>query len=271
MNQSAMSGLQLEYSPFAGFVHPFGAPLFYKEETASTMEDAKEIVQAFKAKGEEVPEGTVAAAGFQTAGRGRLQGRSWASTAGENLLCTIIFHAKPADALTLRAGLAAAETFESFLRPAGKEGVQVKWPNDVLYKVKKLSGILCESDGELAYIGAGLNINQRDFTPEIATKASSLALILDCEGIINLSEVLERFIIFLRQALSKGYPWREKLKEKLFMLGEEVLFMPGGEKGEKAILGVLRGIAKDGALLLETENKIKAFYSGELLPCSKAK
>lgn len=261
-----LPGPQAANSPFAGCASPFGAPVFFKERTASTMEDAKEIARRFKDLGLELPDGTVAAAGFQTAGRGRLQCRIWDSSEGENLLCTVILRARPADALTLRAGLAAAETFDSFLLPAGKGRTQVKWPNDVLYKGKKLSGILCEADGELICIGAGLNINQRGFLPEIAGRASSLALILGHEdtGAISLSAVLELFLIFLRQALSKECPWREKIMQRLFMLGEEVQFAPGGQGGGNPLRGVLRGIAEDGALLLEAEGAIKAFYSGEL-------
>lgn len=228
------------------------------------MEDAKEIARRFAATGTQVPHGTVALAGCQSAGRGRLPGRRWDAAARENLLCTIILHGEPVRALTLRAGLAAAETFDSFLVPAGKNGTQVKWPNDVLYNGKKLSGILCEADGEFTYIGAGLNIGQKDFPLEIAERVSSLALILG--GAFELSAVLECFLFSLKQTLSQDFPWREKLEQRLFMLNEEVQFSPGSEttNGGEGLRGVLHGIGEDGALLLETKGKIKAFYSGEL-------
>ena len=254
-------------TPFAGAANPFGAPIFYKERTESTMRDARLIAKSFLDAGKPVPNGAVVLAGMQSAGRGRLPGRSWSSAAGESLLCTVILADAPADALTLRAGLAAAKTFDSFLEPAGKGATCVKWPNDVLYKGRKLSGILCEAAGDLFYVGAGLNINQKVFPPDIAEKASSLALILgetSDGGGVELKSVLERFLFFLKEALAAGYAWREELAKRLFMLNEPLRFLPAGGS-EPAIEGVLRGVAEDGSLLLETKEGLSAFYSGEII------
>ena len=260
----------LEGSAFEGAANPFGAPLFYKESTGSTMRDARLIAKGFADAGQPVPNGTAAIAGMQEAGRGRLPGRVWSAPAGESLLCTVILAAAPLEALTLRAGLAAARTFDSFLLPAGKGATQVKWPNDVLYNGRKLSGILCEADGDHVYVGAGLNISQKAFPPDIAGKASSLALVLGGEsggaesGKAALKAALERFLFFLKEALSAGYPWREELGKRLFMLNERIRFLPAGGDGP-AIEGVLRGVDEDGALLLETGGGLKTFYSGEII------
>ena len=258
----------LEGTPFEGAANPFGAPLFYKESTSSTMQDAREIARQFADAGKPVPNGTVAIAGMQEAGRGRLPGRAWSAPAGENLLCTVILAAAPADALTLRAGLAACKTFNSFLEPAGKGSACVKWPNDVLYKGRKLSGILCEADGNLLYVGAGLNINQKAFPPQLAEKAASLALILESEkgdaAKIGLKDVLERFLFFLQEALIAGYTWKNELTKRLFGLNERARFLPGDGR-EPPVEGILRGAANDGALLLETDEGLKTFYSGELI------
>ena len=238
------------------------------------MQDAREVARQFEAAGKPVPNGAVAIAGVQEAGRGRLPGRVWCAPAGENLLCTVILAGAPAEALTLRAGLAACKTFDSFLEPAGKGAACVKWPNDVLYKGRKLSGILCEADGAHIYVGAGLNINQKAFPPELAERASSLALILQSEksgnaetgdgGGVELKAVLERFLFFLKEAISQSYPWQEELSKRLFMLNERVRFLPASG-GEGTVEGILRGVATDGALLLETDEGVSAFYSGEII------
>ena len=268
-----MSG-SLEGSPFEGVANPFGAPLFYKESTGSTMQDARDVARLFAEAGQPVPNGSVAIAGKQSAGRGRLQGRVWEAPFGENLLCTVILCKPPATALALRAGLAAARTFDSFLLAAGKDGTQVKWPNDVLYKGKKLSGILCESNGELSFVGAGLNVMQKGFPSRLEGKASSLALILGDEGgnaesgRIGLKAVLGRFLFYLKEAVAPSFPWRQELSKRLFMLNEKVAFLPGaGQEGggeAASVEGVLRGVAEDGALLIETASGVKTFYSGEL-------
>src|SRR6185503_18052171 len=60
----------------------------------------------------------------------------------------------------------------------------IKWPNDVVYRGRKLSGVLAESraaaSGErpAVVLGAGLNVNYReeDFPEEIRERATSLAI-----------------------------------------------------------------------------------------------
>ena len=88
-------------------------------------------------------EGTVVFADCQTEGRGRLQ-RVWQSPPGCNLYVSFLLRPAiaPADAarITLMAGVAVAEMI-SFFCP---EGVGLKWPNDVLIRGRKVSGILTE-------------------------------------------------------------------------------------------------------------------------------
>lgn len=97
----------------------------------------------------------------QTAGRGR-RGRKWHSEPGESLLCSILLIDTPIEAelLTLAAAVAAAETIR---RQCGL-GADVKWPNDILVKGKKLAGILVEKrsvGGRMCFVvGVGVNCNQ---------------------------------------------------------------------------------------------------------------
>lgn len=69
-------------------------------------------------------------------------------------------------ALALRAALPA------------KQGLRIKWPNDIYFEGRKLAGILCErihGERESIIIGIGVNVNAREFPPEIAATATSLA------------------------------------------------------------------------------------------------
>ena len=75
--------------------------------------------------------------------------------------------------LTTWAGVAVAATVGA--------GAQIKWPNDVLLGGRKVAGILIESavdesGGAFAVVGIGVNVNQTEFPPEIADRASSLRL-----------------------------------------------------------------------------------------------
>lgn len=258
--------------PEEKIANPFGAPVFYKPETESTMLDAHEITKRAACSDARVLDGTVAAAGFQKQGRGRLAGRKWLSKAGENLVCTSIFTLPVSQPFTLRVGLAVARTFDRFI-PEEEERTRIKWPNDVLFQGKKLSGILCESDGAFVYAGTGLNIAQKEFPDEIKNKASSLAVILNRsrKDPPALREVLEVFLAELKNALDEDSPWETDLHKKIYKLGEAICFLPGttqagvkGEKPKEALPGVIRGIEKNGGLILETDGGMRTFFSGEI-------
>ena len=170
--------------------NPFGAPVFYQAETGSTMDDAREIVHRFTAEGIPVAEGTVAAAGFQHGGRGRIPARKWDSPPGENLICTTILHFPPPACITLRTGLAVAETFARFL-PAGAGDVEIKWPNDVLCAGRKLAGILCESDGRFVYLPEEMKLIK--FLPDGTIFEEILA-----KGIHRIDVALNEIALFIR-------------------------------------------------------------------------
>ncbi len=104
------------------------------------------------------PEGAVAVAGFQTAGRGRL-GRVWTAPPGTALLCSVLLRPPAGTSiaqLSLVGGLAAAQAVEELLgRPA-----QLKWPNDVLVDGLKVAGVLAEARDGIVVVGVGLNVKQ---------------------------------------------------------------------------------------------------------------
>lgn len=257
--------------PEKEITNPFGAPVFYKEETESTMTDAREITRNAEKKGSVVLPGTVALAGFQNSGRGRLPARKWVSAAGENLMCTFIFKTPVPQPFTIRVGLAVSRTFDYFIRDTA-ETTEIKWPNDVLFHGKKLSGILCESDGRFIYAGTGLNVSQKVFPPEIRGKASSLAVILNQIGKQppSVREVLEVLLQELKDMMDESYSWETELEKKTYKLNETVIFLPGtaAENDKSAasgqVKGILRGMEKNGGLILETEEGLKTFYSGEI-------
>jgi BirA family biotin operon repressor/biotin-[acetyl-CoA-carboxylase] ligase len=124
--------------------------------------------------------GTVVVAEEQTSGRGRA-GHSWHSEKAAGIYVSILLRPKIppmlAPALTLVAGLAAhdAITEASGLLP------DIRWPNDVLLKGKKVCGILTEMQAEpdrmhFAVIGIGINVNQPKMPNELANIATSMRM-----------------------------------------------------------------------------------------------
>lgn len=134
----------------------------------TTMRRAAELAR------EGCPAGTVVAAREQTAGQGRL-GRTWVSRPG-GLYFTIVLRPRlePAQVplATLALGLAVADTLQTFLGLS----VDLRWPNDVLAGDRKLAGILAQFQDGALLAGVGLNVNQREFPPELAPIATSLRM-----------------------------------------------------------------------------------------------
>ena len=126
--------------------------------------------------------GDVYVADEQTAGRGRLDHR-WHSAPGENLTMSVVLDVAgvpPEQVATfpLVIGLAVHDAVAQAL--AGADGLppaMIKWPNDVLVGGRKISGILCERHDDAVIAGVGLNVNQREFPPDVAGRATSLALL----------------------------------------------------------------------------------------------
>jgi len=235
--------------------NPWSSPVFYLESTLSTMGDAQRL------EDQGYPSGTVVAAGFQERGRGRHPERAWAAEPGKNLLFTLLLDLAdrfPPQRLPLLAGLALAQTVEERFGLA----VEVKWPNDLLYGGRKLAGVLCQARARAsrparALVGVGVNCNQRVFPPELADRACSLAGLLDRE--VALPELLGGILTALHEALRDGN-WRARLQRRLYGLGRAAMVQDGGPSPA----GRVRGVAEDGALLLESEGAIRPVYSGEL-------
>lgn len=194
-------------------------------------------------------EGTVILAEEQTAGRGRLK-RAWLSPKG-SIALSIILHPTPAQlpSLIMVASLAVARCIEK----VGGLETQIKWPNDVLIKGKKVCGILIESDirgnaVDYAVIGIGINVNLLpvDF-PEIAATATSLAQELGRE--ISQREMIRCLLVEaenLYLALPEGDSVFREWRDRLVTLGKEVELI----SGKTSYKGVAESVANDGSLLL---------------------
>jgi BirA family transcriptional regulator, biotin operon repressor / biotin---[acetyl-CoA-carboxylase] ligase len=137
----------------------------------ATIDSTNRYLLECAAAGE--PEGVVAVADEQTAGRGRLD-RSWVAPPGAALLVSVLLRPRlPADRLhlvTLAAALAAIDAVTAL----AMVDARLKWPNDVVIGDRKLAGILAESDGAGAtVVGMGLNVRGDWFPPELEATATA--------------------------------------------------------------------------------------------------
>jgi BirA family biotin operon repressor/biotin-[acetyl-CoA-carboxylase] ligase len=253
--------------------NPFGAPVYYEERVSSTMDISRELA----ARGE--PSGTVIAADFQDAGRGRIQKRVWEMESGAGLAFTMLLRYPSIEAippaLTLHTGLALCLAIEDFL-PALKNAVQVKWPNDIMISTlsKTTAGILTEADGGTVHIGIGINVGQKDFPAHLKEKAASLGMaaglgIEPCQRFTLLEKILARLYseLWAEGPVGTSSTWRSRLESRLFKNGEQVDFIDGAADSGKAVKGRLAGIGPTGELLLlpDGETQPRSFFAGELL------
>ncbi len=241
-----------------------GRRLIQRGAVASTMDE----VAALALVGE--PEGTVILADEQTAGRGR-SGRSWQAPAATSILCSVLLRpAVPPSRLAtlpLLVGVAVAETIES----ATGLPCRLKWPNDVWLGSppvgRKVAGILlvARSHAESvdhALLGIGLNVNiARTDLPSGATslqtetgrsldRAALLACLLD--------RLDAAYLSFIAAA---GLPSLNSWRARAALLNEAVVIDVAGQRRS----GIMRGVADDGALLLEEESGIiRRIVAGEM-------
>ena len=238
-----------------------GKTVHFARETDSTNLWIKRLAK------EGAPEGTLALAEFQSAGRGRL-GRSWEVPEGTSVMMSILlrpkFEPQYAPMLTLVMGMAVSKAVKKF----GFD-VSIKWPNDVVVSHKKICGILTEMgvrDGKIDYavIGVGINVNIREFPEEMADKATSLYLESGRE--FDRSQIPG----LVMEAFEKYY---EKFAATCDLSGlkeeyESILAnynQPVRVLAKEPYEGVARGITDGGELLVEkTDGTIVAVSAGEV-------
>jgi BirA family biotin operon repressor/biotin-[acetyl-CoA-carboxylase] ligase len=106
--------------------------------------------------------GSICMAEQQTAGKGR-RGRNWVSPFGSNIYLSILWHFQSSPVAISGLSLVIGVAIIRALKSKYQIDFQLKWPNDIFYKNKKLGGILVEVFGEAegpcsAVIGLGLNL-----------------------------------------------------------------------------------------------------------------
>jgi BirA family biotin operon repressor/biotin-[acetyl-CoA-carboxylase] ligase len=201
-------------------------------------------------------EGAIVVADHQTAGRGRL-GRSWEAPAGTAILCSVLL--KPpserhAPELSLVAGVAVADTLE---RATGLS-VQIKWPNDVMLRRRKVAGCLAEGREGAVVLGIGVNVNQT--SDELPENAGSLRTLTgrewDREGLLaSLLDDLE-----LRYA-----EWRDGGLDAVYEGLAPRDFLRGRRVSVNGTSGVASKIDRDGRLEIDVgQGNVVTVESGEV-------
>jgi BirA family biotin operon repressor/biotin-[acetyl-CoA-carboxylase] ligase len=269
IEQLRASGYDIEAAPHSGY-RLFGTPdalhaddlysrlgptrvigreIHVFKETTSTNDIAARLARG------RAPEGAVVFAEAQTKGRGRM-GRTWLSPAGKGLWFTVLlrpaFSPQQATQLTVAAAtaLTRAITLQTGIVP------EIKWPNDIMIRGRKLCGILTEMSAEmdslkevLLGIGMDVNLEAADFPPPLRKIATSLRL--ETGQPVNRAELA---VVILRE-LDRDYDLVKKgefdivadqWREHCSTLGCQVAI----RVGNRVIRGRAESLDDDGALLV---------------------
>jgi BirA family transcriptional regulator, biotin operon repressor / biotin---[acetyl-CoA-carboxylase] ligase len=242
-----------------------GSRIVCLDQTASTNGDAFRLAEQGAA------EGTVVLADTQSGGKGRM-GRVWSSPPGVNLYCSIILRPAimpyEAPQLTFLSAVAVARSIEriSAIVP------EIKWPNDVLIKGRKVAGLLNEMSAEtdavnFVILGIGLNLNMTagQFPDDLRHPATSILLESGrpvgrsgfCAIMLN---ELDRLYADFR---THGFgPVREEWQRRCNAHGRELSISDGGSE---VVRGMFAGIDGSGALLVSgADGAISKILSGDV-------
>lgn len=247
---------------------PAGWSLVALDAVGSTNDEAASRAEAG------APEGTIVQARRQLAGRGR-RGRSFQSPIGNSFSSLIVRPGTAPDRaaqLGFVTALAVGEALRRRLPPERR--ITFKWPNDVLVDGAKIAGILLESaargDGKVAYVivGVGVNLVWHPPREETSYGATSVAAAggsdTDVAGYV--CDYAHAFAAWLARWRQSGFaPVGEAWMAQAANLGERIVVRGGREE----IVGVLRRLDGDGALILETgDGGTRRITAGEIFPAA---
>ncbi|MCM1113440.1 MAG: biotin--[acetyl-CoA-carboxylase] ligase [Muribaculum sp.] len=240
-----------------------GRPVRFYESLDSTNSEAKRLAESGAGHG------TLVVAEMQTAGRGR-RGHGWSCQAGANCYFTILLKPDLSPAKAPMLTLVMAHAVARGIRREAGIDVGIKWPNDIVIEGRKVCGILTEMSVERDYIqyvviGAGINVREQEFAPEIAERAAALDSVLD--GQVDrsrlLAAVLEAFEEDYERFAAAGSlaPLKEEYHRLLVNRGREVCVAePAGE-----YRGIAKGITDTGELIVELPDKtVREIFAGEV-------
>lgn len=229
--------------------------IYYFPQLGSTMDAARELAK----KG--ASEGTIVLAEAQTKGRGRL-GRQWLSPRG-GIYFTLILRPRISPLHAPRLNLAASVAVATAIRKLLGLRAELKWPNDVLIKGKKVCGILAEIDAEMDIInfinlGIGINVN----TPITGLEKTATSLKEELGREVSRKELLVALLKELEawQAKIMEQDLLERWKSLSATLNRQVKIIASGE--------VIEGLAVDiddtGALIVRgKDGSLKKALAGD--------
>lgn len=212
--------------------------------------------------------GTVCLAEQQLAGKGR-HGRQWVSPFGSNVYLSLLWRFELTPVELMGMSLAAGIGVLRLLKNMNCADAGLKWPNDILWRGKKLAGLLLEVAGEAdgpahMVIGIGLNTQLGLHAEDIDQPWIDLASIPGVDDFSRnglVASILESLLDVVTQYQITGLAgFVDEWNEYDLLKGSEVIV----RSASQAYQGRHLGIDDTGAIKLQIDGEPRSFYAGEV-------
>ncbi|TQV67294.1 bifunctional biotin--[acetyl-CoA-carboxylase] ligase/biotin operon repressor BirA [Exilibacterium tricleocarpae] len=220
--------------------------------------------------------GYICLAEQQTAGKGR-RGRAWVSPFGRNIYLSVVWGfdggAAVLEGLSLAVSVAVTRALRDLAATAGDAGtrlddIRLKWPNDVLWRGRKLAGILLEMTGDVSSFcqvvsGIGINVTM----PAVAGAAIDQAWV-DMETIVGrcsrnqlVAQLLNHLLPLLDDFQARGFAC---LREEWESLDAYRNCQVELRTATESVLGAACGVTETGGLRILVDGREQVFSGGEI-------
>ena len=233
--------------------------------------------QALKMANDGENNGSIIVASAQTGGKGR-DGRKWISPKG-GIWISIILHPQFDISITTLFPIASSLALSIAIEKLFSVSPELKWPNDLTIKGKKVAGMLVDASLESNRIenivlGVGINFNVNVKHIEKSLKQTpnfyGVASLSDQKHQIRPVQLVQTFLVELEKIYESLNAKRTKeiiseWTSRSSTIGKNVEFNIHGEK----IKGKAIKIDEDGALIISENNKRHKVIAGDIVHLSK--
>ena len=244
-----------------------GQQAYYFDSIDSTQSQAMKMINESK------KEGTIIIAEKQTGGRGR-SGRQWISPKG-GIWFSIILHPKFDISNTTLFPIASSLALSIAIQKTCKISTELKWPNDLTIKGKKLAGMLIDASFEsnkienlILGVGINFNVNVKEIE-KVLKKTPNFYGVSSLNDQKNKTSQIELIQSFLLE-LEKVYEELNNNQIKKIITEWTKRSSTIGKKVEMNTLnGKISGkaikIDEDGGLIIKDKNKTNKVFAGDIV------
>lgn len=215
------------------------------------------------------PEGYVAVAGSQSAGRGR-RGKAFFSPAESGIYMSILLRPEGlTENQVLHFTTMAAAAVSEAIEAVSDKKADIKWVNDIFINGKKVCGILSEASygvrtGKLEYVIVGIGINAYEPTGGFPASIAEIAGCVFDEPAAGLknrlaAEVLNRFMAYYRHL--PDTPYSDEYIKRSMVTGKDVTVHKNKEKLKAHVLGIDEEF---GLKVRYEDGSVEVLRSGEI-------